>query len=155
VLPNEICAPITLVHSADQHLTMWLPRVSSVINGSKFPGRFRFWFHPKPDRCNGSYHPKNPVHWKWAGFTTKTGHFNITTLPRIMYFSSDHITIWSVCRLCCPCRSFPYRSQICDPINIRWVAIKTPLMWRNICPFFTAMQWISVGSQIWKREVKE
>jgi len=35
--------------------------MNSVSNGSKFPGRFRFRFHPNPDRGNGSYHTKNPA----------------------------------------------------------------------------------------------
>jgi hypothetical protein len=49
--------------------------ISSVSNGSKFPGRFRFRFHPNPDRGNGSYHTKKPAHRKWAGFTTKNPAF--------------------------------------------------------------------------------
>ena len=43
----------------------------SVSNGSKFLDRFRFRFHPKPDRGNGSCHTENLAHWKRAGFTTK------------------------------------------------------------------------------------
>jgi len=45
--------------------------LASVSNRSKFPGQFRFRFHPKPDRGNSSYHTKNPDHWKRTGFTTK------------------------------------------------------------------------------------
>ena len=59
-------------------MTKWLEEPEekrSVSNGSKFPGRFRFRFHPKPDRGNGSDHTKNPAHWKWAGFTTKNPAF--------------------------------------------------------------------------------
>jgi len=49
--------------------------LTSVSNGSKFPGRFRVRFHPKPDRGNGSYHTKNPDRCHWAGFTTKNPAF--------------------------------------------------------------------------------
>ena len=34
--------------------------LNSHSNGSKFPGRVRVRFHPKPDRGNRSYHTKNP-----------------------------------------------------------------------------------------------
>jgi len=51
--------------------------MASVSNGSNFPGRFRVRFHPKPDRGNGSYHTKNPDHWKWAGFTNKNPSFQV------------------------------------------------------------------------------
>jgi len=63
----------------------------SVSNGSKFPVRFRVRFHPKPDGGNGSYHTKNPAHWKWAGFPPKTWHFKFTILAPIKYLSSDRI----------------------------------------------------------------
>jgi len=49
----------------------------SVSNGSKFPGRFRVWFHPKPDRCNGSYHTKNLDRKKWGGYITKNPAFQV------------------------------------------------------------------------------
>jgi len=110
---------------------------------------------PDPSRGNGSYQMKSPAHWKWACFTTKTRHFDIITLPAIEYLSSDRIMTQSVCRLCISNRPFPSRSQICDLTNIRWVAIENPLMSLKICPFFTATQRISVGSQIEKQEGKE
>jgi len=91
-----------------------------------------------------------------TGLTTrKTRHFNTTTLPPIKYLSSDRIMTWSVRRLCSSSRSFTSRSQICDLTNIRWVAIENPLISLTICPFLTATQRISVGSQIGKWEVKE
>ena len=62
---------------------------------------------------------------------------------------------WSVRRLCSSSRSFTSRFQICDPTNIRWVAIENPVISRKMCLYFTATQQISVGSQIWKLEVKE
>jgi hypothetical protein len=63
------CPPIPNLHR--------LSYIGSVSNGSKFPGRFRVRFHPKPDRGNGSYHTKNPDHWTWAGFTTKNPAFQV------------------------------------------------------------------------------
>jgi len=50
--------------------------VTSVSNGSKFPGWSRVRFHPNPDRGTGSYHTKNPDRRKWAGFTTKNPAWN-------------------------------------------------------------------------------
>ena len=49
----------------------------SVSNRSEFPGLFRVRFHPNPDCGNGSYHMKNPDHWKWAWFTTKNPGFQV------------------------------------------------------------------------------
>jgi len=76
-------SPNLLKYSLQAHLLVWslsaskcLSKLtqswppSSVSNGSKFPGRFWFWFHLNLDRGNGSYHTKNPVHLKWAGCTT-------------------------------------------------------------------------------------
>jgi len=71
------------------------------------------------------------------------------------YLSSDRIVTWSVRRLCSSRRSFTSRFQICDPTNIRWVAIENPLISLKMCLHFTATQRLSVGSQIWKQEVKE
>jgi len=88
-------------------------------------------------------------------FSPKTRYFNITTLPPIKYLSSDRIMTSSVHRLCSSTRSFSCRSQICHPTNIRWVAIEYPLISLKMGPFFTATKWISVGSQMGKREVKE
>ena len=85
----------------------------------------------------------------------KTQHFTITTLPPIKYMSSDRIMTWSVRRLCSSTRSFTCRTQICDPTNIRWVAIEYPLISHKMGPFFTATQQISVRSQIGKQEVTE
>jgi len=82
-------------------------------------------------------------------------HFNITTLPPIKYLNSDRIMTWSVRRLCSSTRSFTSRSQICDPTNSRWVAIEYPLISLKMGTLFTASQWISVGSQIGQRQVKE
>jgi len=52
-------------------------------------------------------------------------HFTVPpTLAPIKYLSSDRIMTWSVRKLCSISRSFISRFQICDPIDIRWVAVK-------------------------------
>jgi len=78
--------------------------------------------YPEPNRCNG--------------FPHKTRPFNITTLPPIKYLSSDRIMMWSVCRLCSSSRSCSSRSPICDPTNIRWVAIENLLISHIFALFF-------------------
>jgi len=55
-----------------------LPRAltpTTVRNGSKFQGRFRFQFRRQPDCGNKSYHTWNLSHWKWAGLTTNNPAF--------------------------------------------------------------------------------
>jgi len=131
------------------------PVNDSVSNGSKLPGRFWVRFHPNPDRGNGFYHTKNPDHWNWAGFTSKTRHFNLTIWAPIMYLSSDRIMTWLICRLYSFSPSFTSSFQICDLTNIRWVAIENPWISLNISCYSTAIPRILVGSQIWKRDVKE
>ena len=110
---------------------------------------------PEPNRCNGSYHTKTRTVAIGPVLPPKTRHFNITTLAPIKYLSWDRIMTWWVRRLFSSCRSFTSWVQICDPTNIRWVAIENPLISVKICPYFIATQRISVGSQIWKREAKE
>jgi hypothetical protein len=85
----------------------------------------------------------------------KTRHFNIATLLPIKYLSSDRIMTWSVHRFCSSSRCFTSSFQICDLTNTCWVAIENPLILCTMCHYFTATEPISVGSQIWKREVKE
>ena len=129
--------------------------MGSVSNGSKFLGRFRVRFHPKPDRGKGSYHTKIPAHWKWAGFPPKTRYFKFTRLAPIKYSSSDRIMTWSVRKLCSSSCSFTSRCPICDQSSIRWVAIEHPPISGNLSLNFTAIRRILVLSQIWRREVKE
>jgi len=57
-----------LVYSANVEGCLY--EVRSVRNGSKFSVRFRFWFHPEQDHCEGFYHSKNPDHCNWASFAT-------------------------------------------------------------------------------------
>jgi len=85
----------------------------------------------------------------------KTRHLKLTILAPIKYLSSDCITTWSVSRLCSFSRCFTTRFQICDPTSIRWVAVENPPISLKISHYLTTTQRISVGSQIWKREVKE
>ena len=85
----------------------------------------------------------------------KTRHFKFTILAPIKYLSSDHITTWSVHRLCSVGRSFTSRCQICNPTSIWWVAIENPPNSPKISHYFTTTQRISLGLQIWMLEVKE
>jgi len=83
-------------------------------------------------------------------------HFTVpATFAPIKYLSSDHIMIWPVRRLCSTSRSFTFHFQICDPTDIRWVAVKSRHILGEISGLSIATQRILVGSQIWKREVKE
>ena len=110
---------------------------------------------PGPIGCNSF------ATWKTRTIAFGPGSTSIPGLcePRffvpIKYLSSDRIVAWSICRLCSFCRSFTSHSEICDAMNMRWVAIKNLQHSHRIGPIFTATQRISVGSQIWNREVKE
>jgi len=71
-------------------------------------------------------------------------HFcELSTLAPIKYLSYDHITIWYIRKWCCfACSSTSY-PPLCDPINIRWVAVK----WRRKLSVFrcdpTNIDWIT------------
>jgi len=110
---------------------------------------------PEPNCCNGFYHTKTRTVAIGPVLPPITQHLNNTTLAPIKYLSSDHIVTWSVHRLCSFTSSFASCIQICDPTNIRRVAIEIPQIPLRIGPFFTATQRILVGSQIWMLEVKE
>jgi len=98
---------------------------------------------------------KNPDRSNWASFTTQPRQFKCTILAPIKYLSSDHIMTWSVSRLCNFGRSFASHCQICDWINIGWVAIANPLISHTMLRYSTAIHRILVGSQLWMREVVE
>jgi len=139
-----------------KQIITWSSDSTSVVsNVFKFPGRFRVPVHPNPDRGNGFYHMKNPDHWNWASFISKTLHFNLTIWAPIHYLSSDRIMTWSIRRLFSFSPSFTSSLQICNWTNIRWVAIENPRMLLEILCYFTAIQPILVWSQIWKRDMKE
>jgi len=83
-------------------------------------------------------------------------HFTVpATFAPIKFLSSDHMRTWSVHRLYSFSRSFTSQFQICDPTDIRWVGGKTRQILTVISGFSRLSQRILVGSQIWKREVKE
>jgi hypothetical protein len=71
-----------------------------------------------------------------------------TPLAPIKFSSSDHMVTWSVCRLCSFMRSFTSRCQICDPTNIRRIAVKEDQILSEIRGFSIATQRILVVSQI-------
>jgi len=84
-----------------------------------------------------------------------TQYFIIATLAPIKYLCSDRIMTWSIRRLCSFSISFTSSLQIYDLTNTRGVAIEHPGISLNICAHCTAIQRISVGSQIWMLEVKD
>jgi hypothetical protein len=90
-----------------------------------------------------------------AVLPTKTWHCKFTILAPIKYLSSDHITTWSVCRLCSFSCSSTYCSEIRDPTSIRWAAIEHRPILLTICHYITTTQRISVGFPIWILEVRE
>jgi hypothetical protein len=110
---------------------------------------------PELNRCNGFYHTKSRTVAIGPVLPSNTRYFILTTLAPNKYLSSDCMVTWSVHRLCSFRSSFSSRVQICDPTNIRGVAIEIPWIALRIGPLFTATQRISVGSQIWMLEVKE
>jgi len=85
----------------------------------------------------------------------KTRHLKFKMLAPSMYLSSDRTMTWSVCTLCSFGRSCASHCQICNRINIRWVAIENPRISQKIQWYFTAIQRILARCQIWKREVEE
>jgi len=138
-----------------QIITWGSDSTCSVSNGSKFPGRLRVRFHPNPDCGEGFYHTINPDLWNWAGFSSKTRHFNLTIWAPIQYFSSDCIMTWSIRRLLSFSPSYTSQFQICNWTNIRWVPIENPRISLKIWCYSTAIQRILVGLQIWKRDMNE
>jgi len=74
----------------------------------------------------GCYLENRGTHRVWG--RVRTGlrfHFTVPpTLAPIKYLSSDRIMTWSVRKLCSISRSFISRFQICNPTDIRWVAVK-------------------------------
>jgi hypothetical protein len=83
----------------------------------------------------------------------KTEHIQLIILAPIKYLSSDDITTWSIHRLCSICLSFTSPYQICDPTSTHWVTIENLQIAHKICNYFTTIQWISVGLQIWMGEM--
>jgi hypothetical protein len=87
--------------------------------------------------------------------TSKLGKCKPRCFAPIKYLCSECIMTWGIRRLCRFSRSFTFHIQICDPTNIRWVAVENPRFLVKIYAYFTATQRISIGSQFWKREVKD
>ena len=111
--------------------------------------------NPEPDSCNRFYHMRTRTIAIGPVLAPKSRHFNPTNLVPIEYLSSHRIMTWSICRFCSISRSFTSSFQICDPTNIRLVAIKSPLISHQIWHYFAAIQLTFVALQIWIREVKE
>jgi len=129
--------------------------LTRVRNGSKFPGRFQFGFRPKPVCANGSYHTKNPAHWKWVGFTTKNPAFTPDNFACNWIFqfwlyrdliSTLIVQIQPHCHLpISDLRSNQYSLSCYRKSGISL----------EIYPYLRATQLISVWSQIWMLEEKE
>ena len=142
-------------HSRCQWSRYWKLLPVSLSDGSKLPGQFQVRFRSGTERCNRLYHMKTRTVAIGPVSSPKIQYFDITSLAPIRCLSSDHIVTWSIPKLCSFVRSFNSRFQICDPTNIRWVAIENAQCLLQIWPNFTAIQRILIGSQIRKREVKE
>jgi len=105
----------------------------------------------------GCYPENSGIHRvrRWVG-TGPRFHFRVPpTLAPIKYFSSDRIATWSIREMC---RLMPYfisYSQICDRINIHWVAVKLSRKSPQKDRVFIATQWQLVRLQIGEREMKE
>jgi len=69
------------------------------------------------------------------------------------YLSSNRIMIWCIRRWCNVSHSFTSSFQICDRTNIHWVAGENQQHSLNIVTYSTATHRISVGLQLWEREV--
>jgi len=110
---------------------------------------------PEPNRCNWSYHMKTQTLAIGPVLPPKPGPFKSTILPLNKSLSSDCIMTWSVSRLCSFSPSFTSRSQICDQTIIHWVAVENPRISTEKWCYFTAIQQISVQSEICHWEVKE
>jgi len=79
---------------------------------------------PNWNHCNGFYRIKKPNHTAPEVFWPVPQFGKLRTLAAIKYSSSDRITIWYIRKRCSFACSFTTCSPLCDPINIRWVAVK-------------------------------
>jgi len=95
-----------------------------------YPAAVRVW--NRTGRSSPGCYPDNRgCHWvRWRIGTGPQFHFTVpATLAPIKYLNSDHIATWSIREMC---RMMPYfisHFQICDQINIHWVAVK--LSWKS------------------------
>jgi len=111
-------------------------------------------FKPEPDCGNRFYLTKTRTVASRPVLASKTRHWNVTTLAAIKFLNSDCIVTSSICRLCSFSGCFTSHFQICDLINIRGVGIKNWRISHELWHYCTAIRRISVGLQIWKREVQ-
>jgi len=141
--------PIQRIVSFTNTFNQMLPMVPTWLNSSALR------LELEANHCNGFTTWKTQTVAFGLISTSIPGRWKPRFFTPINYLSSDRIVTWSVCRLCSVSRSFTSCFQICNPTNICWVAIENPRISVEICPYFTANQRILVGSQFWKREVKE
>jgi len=79
---------------------------------------------PNWNRYNGFYLIKKPKCTEHIVFWPVPQSRELRDSAPIKYFSSDHITIWYICKRYSSACSFTPFSPICDQINIRWVTPK-------------------------------
>jgi hypothetical protein len=136
--PNVVCAAVTSGSNGSNPVEWYRVRVRT---GTEL---LQWFYHMNPQTVAFG-----------LGCTLIPGRWKIRLFALVEYLSSDRIVTWWICRLCTFSRSFTSGCQLCDTTNIRRVAIENPRISLDIGPYLTATQRKSVGSQIWKREVKE
>jgi hypothetical protein len=121
-----------------------------------YPAVVRVW--NRTELSSSGCYPENRSTHRVRGRIGTEPQFQFTvptTLAPIQYLSSDCIATWSICEMC---RLMPYfisRSQICDRINIHWVAVKLSENHAKMTAFSSRLHdnWSDCKSEngIWKR----
>ena len=80
---------------------------------------------PKLDRGNGLYHTQYPDRHIWASFLRNPSTGKYTVLTPIKFFNSHRMRTWCIHKICSFTCSFTSLAPIYNPIDIRWVTVKT------------------------------
>jgi len=110
----------------------------SVSDLAKIPARFVLAeLLPGPDI--------NPRFFGRVQHTAEPHFCELRTLAPNKYLSWDCITIWYIPQRCSIACSFTSYSPLCDPINIRWVAVKWLRTLGVFCSDAMDIDWIASG----------